>query len=253
MAPRDVHTLMSSSSLPVLPVKEMLAKQAAGVQGNPLGDTLATLPGVELTTEAPVAEPQGPLANAVEVSKLLDAGVLKDVPPAFVFPKGMQATAPHEESLDDQDIPIIDLSPVFKNDPVGLETLIEDIARACETKGFFHIVGHGVPEQVIKDTQAHATTLFNLPLDQKLHGSFAVGTTTQRRGYSATPKTVSPSPALIWQESFTLIGGKSGEVDVASYAEKLWPDDVQQRESFRQVVIKPLVVCRGLLSHFLLP
>ncbi|KAL2636227.1 hypothetical protein R1flu_007706 [Riccia fluitans] len=99
-------------------------------------------------------------------------------------------------------------------DSKELEYLVEEIARACESPGFFHVAGHGVPEQLVKDAQSHAAKLFDLPLDKKLQGSFAAGATKHRRGYKSTPKTFTPPPALIWEEGFTLIGDKSGQVDV---------------------------------------
>ncbi|KAL2636199.1 hypothetical protein R1flu_007678 [Riccia fluitans] len=72
-----------------------------------------------------------------------------------------------------------------------LEYLVEEIARACESPEVFHMVGHGVSEQLVKDAQSHAAILFY----QKLQGSFAAGATKQRRGYKSTPKTFTPSPA----------------------------------------------------------
>ncbi|BBN04030.1 protein MpDOXC14 [Marchantia polymorpha subsp. ruderalis] len=239
MAPPDVE-FSAPLRLPsvIMSVKnvdteKILSEQNAGARGNALGDALATLaPAVAAAAEA---EPQGALANAVEVSRMLRDGKLAEVPTAFKFPEQMRATIAHDDFCDDKDIPVIDLTPVWAEDGAGMEKLVDDIARACETSGFFHVVGHQVPDRCVKQMQAHGRKLFELPLDRKLQGSFAAGSTAQRRGYSCTPKTVTPSPALIWQEGFTVLGGKTGQVDVESYAEKIWPDDVEQSKDFSQV------------------
>ncbi|KAG6556888.1 hypothetical protein Mapa_001468 [Marchantia paleacea] len=241
MAPPSIDSSASPKvpslnlSLKSVDADQILSKQDAGTRGNALGDALATLAPAVAAGKAAVAEPQGPLANAVEVSRLLSEGVLTEIPAAFKFPAQMQATVAHDGFCDDQDIPVIDLSPVWSKDEAGMEKLVEDITRACEASGFFHVVGHQVPDRCMRDMQAHSRKLFELPLERKLKGSFAVGSTSQRRGYSCTPKTVSPAPALIWQEGFTVIGGKSGQVDVESYAEKIWPGDVEQSKHFSQV------------------
>ncbi|KAL3695009.1 hypothetical protein R1sor_008660 [Riccia sorocarpa] len=216
----------------------LLEKQVAGARGNDLGDAMSVLPRGELKRVEQASDPEGHLANAAEVSRLLREGQLKEVPQAFIVPEESRAKEAYNDFSGDQDIPTIDISPAFANDSEAQEHLVEDIARACESTGFLHVVGHGFPEQLMKDAQAHGEKLFALPLDQKLKGSFAHGNKLvkgQRRGYSSTPTLFTPARALVWQEGFTLIGDRSGQVDVDLYAEMLWPHDEKQRQSFCEV------------------
>ncbi|KAL3695068.1 hypothetical protein R1sor_008719 [Riccia sorocarpa] len=212
-----------------------LEKQVAGARGNNIGDALSVLARGDLKRVEQASDPEGHLANAAEVSRLLREGQLKKVPQAFIFPEESRAREAYDDFSGDQDIPTIDISPAFANDSEAREHLVEDIARACESTGFLHVVGHGVPEQLMKEAQAHGEKLFALPLDQKLKGTFAPGNKGQRRGYSSTPTLFTPPRALVWQEGFTLIGDKSGQVDVDLYAEMLWPHDEKQRQSFCEV------------------
>lgn len=62
-------------------------------------------------------------------------------------------------------VPCIDLAPSFE--PAGRQAVAEAIREACETIGFFTIVGHGVPDAVISDLQSQARCFFALPSEEK--------------------------------------------------------------------------------------
>src|SRR3978361_828512 len=63
-------------------------------------------------------------------------------------------------------IPCIDLAPSFS--PQGREGVAAQIRQACETIGFFTIIGHGVPDSVVADLQAEARAFSALPEAEKL-------------------------------------------------------------------------------------
>ena len=52
------------------------------------------------------------------------------------------------------EIPTIDISPLFSGDAERFKATAKAIGQACETVGFFYITGHGVPEGLIARTYA---------------------------------------------------------------------------------------------------
>jgi isopenicillin N synthase-like dioxygenase len=64
-------------------------------------------------------------------------------------------------------IPVVDLSDSFK-DAEGFNACARAIAEACEDTGFFGIVGHGVPKDVIDGALGAARAFFERPLEEKL-------------------------------------------------------------------------------------
>jgi isopenicillin N synthase-like dioxygenase len=65
-------------------------------------------------------------------------------------------------------IPLIDVGPVFGGEPGALETVAQDVRRACETIGFFYLAGHGVPQAVIDAAFAASREFHAIPIDEKL-------------------------------------------------------------------------------------
>lgn len=66
------------------------------------------------------------------------------------------------------EIPIIDVGPLIRGEPGGLEQVGRAVARACDTVGFFYAVGHGVPREVIAGAFAQAERFFAWPLEERL-------------------------------------------------------------------------------------
>ncbi|PON56996.1 Isopenicillin N synthase [Parasponia andersonii] len=67
-------------------------------------------------------------------------------------------TLPH--LLDDEEIPIIDLLAP-PNDVVG------QIGRACENWGFFQVINHGVPTELMAKVEEVGRRFFELPAEEK--------------------------------------------------------------------------------------
>ncbi|TDD96672.1 isopenicillin N synthase family dioxygenase [Actinomadura rubrisoli] len=62
-------------------------------------------------------------------------------------------------------VPVIDLSS--RDSTQGRAAIAEAIDRACKTSGFFTIVGHGVPQELVARMYMTTNTFFKLPEAQK--------------------------------------------------------------------------------------
>mmetsp|Transcript_16235 Transcript_16235/g.37405 ORF Transcript_16235/g.37405 Transcript_16235/m.37405 type:complete len:347 (-) Transcript_16235:66-1106(-) len=65
-------------------------------------------------------------------------------------------------------VPIIDVGALNGSDHAAKLAVAKQIGKACEEIGFFVIVNHGVPKEVIDKAWERTTAFFDLPLDQKL-------------------------------------------------------------------------------------
>ncbi|RLM93733.1 S-norcoclaurine synthase 1-like isoform X1 [Panicum miliaceum] len=62
-------------------------------------------------------------------------------------------------------IPVVDLSRLL--DPRSSEEELANLGAACQHWGFFHLINHGVPDEVIQDVRRDITEFFKLPLEAK--------------------------------------------------------------------------------------
>jgi isopenicillin N synthase-like dioxygenase len=62
-------------------------------------------------------------------------------------------------------VPVVDLSGA--NTPAGKSRVAEAIGAACETSGFFTVVGHGVDQELIDRMYATTRAFFELPAKEK--------------------------------------------------------------------------------------
>jgi isopenicillin N synthase-like dioxygenase len=65
------------------------------------------------------------------------------------------------------ELPLIDFTPFREGDRAARQGVADQIARACETIGFFYLCGHGVPETLRSDIFDRADAFFHLPPEQK--------------------------------------------------------------------------------------
>jgi isopenicillin N synthase-like dioxygenase len=136
-----------------------------------------------------------------------------------------------ENAMTTDTIPRVDLAPSFEAS--GRASVAEAIREACETIGFFTIVGHGIPDQVIDDLQAQARAFFALSADEKQRVPHPA--TRVSRGYfppkhRALSYSLGKAAPPDWQEGFAM-----GPVDRAPprlagtpaadffYAANIWP------------------------------
>jgi isopenicillin N synthase-like dioxygenase len=66
-----------------------------------------------------------------------------------------------------QTIPVIYLSPFLNGSTGDQQAVARQVGQACEKVGFFTIIGHGVPTQLIQQANKAARLFFDLPLAEK--------------------------------------------------------------------------------------
>ncbi|KAL3696161.1 hypothetical protein R1sor_010237 [Riccia sorocarpa] len=89
--------------------------------------------------------------------------------PTFVLDPEFRRKVKHDEFLDclDDQIPVIDLTPLGTNDEEALGNVIAKVRSAVEEWGFFQVVNHGVPLELIDRLEKEAVAFFSLPLEEK--------------------------------------------------------------------------------------
>ncbi|MFC3231421.1 isopenicillin N synthase family dioxygenase [Marinibaculum pumilum] len=81
------------------------------------------------------------------------------------------------------DVPVIDVSPFYSGGPAGKRAVAEAIDRACTDIGFLQLVGHPVPQDLIRRVYDSARAFFDLPDAAK--AEVVRPSPDQVRGYSA--------------------------------------------------------------------
>ncbi|MBA0758951.1 hypothetical protein Gotri_021899 [Gossypium trilobum] len=113
------------------------------------------------------------------VKGIVDLGISK-VPQAYIQSPAEQINKKHASKCE---IPPIDLS---KLDGPDHDEVVNQIVRAAETLGFFQVVNHGVPTELLDSLKQTAHNFFGLPPERK----------------SVYRKEVSPSPLVKQGTSF---------------------------------------------------
>ena len=80
-------------------------------------------------------------------------------------------------------LPIIDIAPLYQQDPHAIAQVSAAIDRACREWGFFYIKGHPISAARIETLTQAAKTFFALPLEDKLR--IDITQTRHHRGYGA--------------------------------------------------------------------
>ena len=65
-------------------------------------------------------------------------------------------------------IPVVDIGAYLAEEPGGLERAAGQLRHAAENIGFFHLIGHGVPQELIDRVFEAAARFHALPLEEKL-------------------------------------------------------------------------------------
>jgi isopenicillin N synthase-like dioxygenase len=65
-------------------------------------------------------------------------------------------------------VPVVDVAPFLAGTAAGRRAVTQEIADACTTIGFFTIVGHGVPSDLVAEMLEVTKAFFDLPLADKL-------------------------------------------------------------------------------------
>jgi isopenicillin N synthase-like dioxygenase len=141
-------------------------------------------------------------------------------------------------------IPTIDLSPLLDGSETEKHGVARQIDAACREVGFFMVVGHGVPENLIRTTRRQAIDFFALPDEEKMKVQRPPAKIS--RGYnwvgdrSLSYSLGQTAPPDI-QEAFAFgpdrVADLAARVDKASaqmYAPNIWPE---RPHDFRQVML----------------
>ena len=74
--------------------------------------------------------------------------------------------------MADHLIPTVDLSPFFREDDEdGKRKALDVITKACSEYGFFQIVNHGVPINLLQQALELSRIFFEYPAEEKLKSS----------------------------------------------------------------------------------
>lgn len=84
-----------------------------------------------------------------------------EVDPAFIQDPEHR---PKPETVEADNIPLIDLSPPGTLD---LESLVAEIGDACKNWGFFQVINHGVPLQLRENIELVSKEFFALQKEEK--------------------------------------------------------------------------------------
>ncbi|KAL4191374.1 hypothetical protein AMTRI_Chr07g80220 [Amborella trichopoda] len=99
------------------------------------------------------------------LEKLISNGVnSKYLTEKYILPLEERPKFSSDESLSES-IPVIVLSRV--SDRLGRQNIIWQITKASEDYGFFQIMNHGVPEDVIQEMLGVATEFFEMPIEER--------------------------------------------------------------------------------------
>lgn len=80
-------------------------------------------------------------------------------------------------------LPVIDISPLYRDDPAARAAVVADIDAACRHAGFFYISGHPITPAKLAPVRAAMQDFFARPLDEKLAIDITRG--AYHRGYGA--------------------------------------------------------------------
>ncbi|KAJ7200905.1 hypothetical protein O6H91_Y494400 [Diphasiastrum complanatum] len=85
---------------------------------------------------------------------------------AFVLDPEWRPKLGNTSNSSDQ-IPVIDLEPIWIHHPTRIQQVVEQIGEACENWGFFQIINHGIPLLLFDELKELAVEFFRLPVSEK--------------------------------------------------------------------------------------
>ncbi|PIA25342.1 hypothetical protein AQUCO_11800021v1 [Aquilegia coerulea] len=146
------------------------------------------------------------------VKGLIESGLSK-VPDVYIQPVDQRINKTNN-IIDAQivQLPLIDISEL---DGPQHDQVEKALVKAAETVGFFHVVNHGLPIQLLEELKDAAHMFFNQPAEKKL----------------VYQKGVSPSPLVVyggttvghkWRDNLMIIYNSDDD------AYKYWPDQCKE-------------------------
>lgn len=158
---------------------------------------------------------------------------------------------PNRISFDQ--IPIIDLEPMFTGDDAAKAQLAADLRRACTEVGFLYIRNHHVPQAVIDATFAAAHHYFALDDDAKMANHVTLS--RNNRGYAALlEENTDPTARGDLHESFDIaLDVPADDPDVVAgkvlYGPNQWPAGQPDFRAALETYHKAMLTLSGHLLH----
>lgn len=110
------------------------------------------------------ALPQADWPEPIQRVQCLAESGISELPPRYVRPENERPEINHLDNDGPIHIPVIDLGGLEGQD--RQETL-RKISDACKNWGFFQVLNHGVPVNLIRRTREVGRQFFSLPLEEK--------------------------------------------------------------------------------------
>ncbi|KAK7271307.1 hypothetical protein RJT34_27089 [Clitoria ternatea] len=148
------------------------------------------------------------------VKGLVDSGI-SEVPERYIQPLQERMMNKHDSRLCD--VPPIDLSKL--NGPEH-EKVVDEIVRASETLGFFQVVNHGVPMELLESLKHAAHAFFSLaPENKAVYGTGVSPSPRVKYGTSFVPE---KEKALEWKDYISMVYNTDEE------ALQYWPNQCKE-------------------------
>jgi isopenicillin N synthase-like dioxygenase len=125
-----------------------------------------------------------------------------------------------------EEIPIIDLAPLWSDKVEERKTVAQQIRSAALNSGFFYIKNHGIPAETIARCRQQVLNFMRQPAEQK--DAVSDRHSKYFNGYSGRSKTqISPSESIDIRESFSFRYAPELDPDHPTRLADL-PDDVRR-------------------------
>jgi len=162
------------------------------------------------------------------VKGLVESGI-SEVPERYIQPPRERINGHDSRACD---APAIDLS---KMNGAEREKVVGEIARAAESLGFFQVVNHGVPLQLLESLKDAAHAFFSLPAEKK--AVYCSGVSPSPRVKYGTSFVPEKEKALEWKDYISMTFSTEEE------ALQDWPDQCKYDFSFysSSLFVSPLI------------
>ena len=155
-------------------------------------------------------------------------------------------------------IPTIDLSPLQNGSDSDRRKVAREIDEACTEIGFFMIVGHGVPPDLIKTTRQRAIDFFALPDAEKMkverppakisRGYNCVGDRSLAYSMGETAPPDIQEAFAFGPEGVEALMAKVDQTIAQMYAPNIWPE---RPHDFKQVMLAYHAAMSGVAANVL--
>ncbi|KAL8143835.1 hypothetical protein V2J09_016867 [Rumex salicifolius] len=108
----------------------------------------------------------GPVRSIKEFAE--SSAQSSSIPSSYAYnsASSTSSASDHDQVLSDS-IPVIDLSLLVSSDPDQRSTAVHQLGTACREWGFFMVVNHGVPEEIMNKMMDGVQSFFNLTVEEK--------------------------------------------------------------------------------------